>query len=98
MRTFNYSEIQNTPVWNEVKNWSEDRKNALITLLYSTMNGIKPYEAPEEKAQAFVHDMPHEILEMASEYAIRQSRSGRGTSHTQAIEKIKEQRGWNNMV
>ena len=42
--------------------------------------------------------MPHEILEMASEYAIRQSRSGRGTSHTQAIEKIKEQRGWNNMV
>lgn len=26
MRTFNYSEIQNTPVWNEVKNWSEDRK------------------------------------------------------------------------
>ena len=52
MRTFNYSEIQNTPVWNEVKNWSEDRKNALITLLYSTMNGINPYEAPEEKAQA----------------------------------------------
>ena len=49
MRTFNYSEIQNTPVWNEVKNWSEDRKNALITLLYSTMNGINPYEAPEEK-------------------------------------------------
>lgn len=94
MRTFNYSEIQNTPVWNEVKNWSEDRKNALIKLLYSTMNGINPYEAPEEKVQAFVNDMPHEILEMASEYAIRQSRSGRGTSHTQAIEKIKEQRGW----
>lgn len=61
MRTFNYSEIQNTPVWNEVKNWSEDRKNALITLLYSTMNGINPYEAPEEKVQAFVNDMPHEI-------------------------------------
>ena len=94
MRTFNYSEIQNTPVWNEVKNWSEDCKNALITLLYSTMNGINPYEAPEEKVQAFVNDMPHEILEMASEYGIRQSRSGRGTSHPQAIEKIKEQRGW----
>ena len=53
-----------------------------------------PTQAPEEKVQAFVNDMPHEILEMASEYAIRQSRSGRGTSHTQAIEKIKEQRGW----
>ena len=40
MRTFNYNEIQNTPIWNEVKNWSDDRKNALITLLYSTMKGL----------------------------------------------------------
>ena len=94
MRTFNYNEIQNTPIWNEVKNWSDDRKNALIKLLYSTMKGINPYEVPEEKVQAFVNDMPHEVLEMASEYAIKESRSGRGLSHSQAMEKIKEQRGW----
>ena len=94
MRTFNYNEIQNTPIWNEVKNWSDDRKNALITLLYSTMKGINPYEVPEDKVQAFVNDMPHEVLEMASEYAIKESRSGRGLSHSQAMEKIKEQRGW----
>lgn len=94
MRTFNYNEIQNTPIWNEVKNWSDDRKNALITLLYSTMKGINPYEVPEDKVRAFVNDMPHEVLEMASEYAIKESRSGRGLSHSQAMEKIKEQRGW----
>lgn len=94
MRTFNYNEIQNTSIWNEVKNWSDDRKNALITLLYSTMKGINPYEVPEDKKQAFVNDMPHEVLEMASEYAIKESRSGRGFSHSQAMEKIKEQRGW----
>lgn len=29
MRTFNYNEIQNTPIWNEVKNWSDDRKMPL---------------------------------------------------------------------
>ena len=40
--------------------------------------------------------MPHEVLEMASEYAIKESRSGRGLSHSQAMEKIKEQRGWRN--
>lgn len=35
---------------------------------------------------------------MASEYAIRQSRSGRGTSHTQAIEKLRNKEDGNNMV
>ena len=35
------------------------------------------------------NDMPHEVLEMASEYAIKESRSGRGLSHSQAMEKIK---------
>lgn len=42
------------------------------------------------------NDMPHEVLEMASEYAIKESRSGRGLSHSLAMEKIKEQRGWRN--
>ena len=42
------------------------------------------------------NDMPHEVLEMASEYAIKESRSGRGLSHSQVMEKIKEQRGWRN--
>ena len=42
------------------------------------------------------NEMLHEVLEMASEYAIRESRSGRGLSHSQAMEKIKEQRGWRN--
>ena len=71
MRTFNYNEIQNTPIWNEVKNWSDDRKNALITLLYSTMKGINPYEVPEDKVQAFVNDMPHEVLEMLQSTPLR---------------------------
>ena len=35
------------------------------------------------------NEMPHEVLEMASEYAIKESRSGRGLSHSQAMEKIK---------
>lgn len=42
------------------------------------------------------NEMSHEVLEMASEYAIKESRSGRGLSHSQAMEKIKEQRGWRN--
>ena len=42
------------------------------------------------------NDMPHEVLEMASEYAIKESRSGRGLPHSQTMEKIKEQRGWRN--
>ena len=42
------------------------------------------------------NEMPHEVLEMASEYAIKESRSGIGLSHSQAMEKIKEQRGWRN--
>ena len=40
------------------------------------------------------NEMPHEVLEMASEYAIKESRSGRGLSHSQEMEKIKRQRGW----
>ena len=39
------------------------------------------------------NDMPHKVLEMASEDAIKESRSGRGLSHSRAMEKIKRQRG-----
>ena len=35
MRLLDYSNIESTPVWNEVKNWSDDEKNALF------MNRIK---------------------------------------------------------
>ena len=30
MRQLDYSNIESTPVWNEVKNWSDDEKSALF--------------------------------------------------------------------
>ena len=47
MRLIDYSNIESTPVWNEVKNWSDDEKSALITLLYTTMNKVNPYVVSE---------------------------------------------------
>ena len=38
MRQATIHSVRRTPVWNEVKNWSNDQKNALISLLY-TNNG-----------------------------------------------------------
>ena len=35
------------------------------------------------------NDMPHEVLEMASEYAIKESRSGRGLSHFRQWKRLK---------
>ena len=46
MKLSDYSNITSTPVWNEVKNWSDDDKNELITLLYTTMDKVNPYVVP----------------------------------------------------
>ena len=35
------------------------------------------------------NEMPHEVLEMASEYAIKESRSGRGLSHFRQWKRLK---------
>ena len=43
---------------------------------------------------SFVANMPKDVLQMASEYAIKESRAGRGIPHAQAMEMIKAKRGW----
>lgn len=95
MRLTNYTNIEQTPVWNEVKDWSDEKKNALITLLYMTMG--KPLENEQdehEKLETFVGSMPKDVLAMASEYAIKEYRAGRCVPHAQAMKMIKERRGW----
>lgn len=87
------TKIQETPVWREIKNWSLDDKRNLITLLYDTIeeeSGVNIEEETEKYASSF----PKDILQMASEYAIRESRAGRGIPHKQAMQMIKEQMGW----
>lgn len=86
--------IQETPVWKEVKNWSLDDKRSLITLLYDTIAEENQDCNIEEETEAYAKSFPKDILEMASEYAIKESRAGRGVPHKQAMEMIKEEMGW----
>ena len=85
--------IQETPVWKEIKNWPLDDRRNLITLLYDTMD--EDYGSNmEEETERFANSFPKDILEMASEYAIKESRAGRGIPHGQAMQMIKESMGW----
>ena len=61
------------------------------------MNESKPYKLREQSCyelDSFVANMPKDVLQMASEYAIKESRAGRGIPHAQAMEMIKAKRGW----
>ena len=95
MRLLDYSNIESTPVWNEVKNWSDDEKSALITLLYTTMNKVNPYVVPEsEEVDAFVNEIPREVLAASVEMALKDHESGNAISHSDFMNRIKEERGW----
>lgn len=86
--------ILETPVWKEIKNWSLDDKRNLITLLYDAMEEENQDCNIEDATEEYAKSFPKDILEMASEYAIKESRAGRGIPHKQAMQMIKEQMGW----
>ena len=89
MKLSDYSNITSTPVWNEVKNWSDDDKNELITLLYTTMDKVNPYVVPEsDEIEAFVNEIPREALAASVEMALKDHENGNTISH------IKAERGW----
>lgn len=95
MRLANYTNIEQSPVWNEVKNWSDENKKALVTLLCMTMG--KKLENGQEvnyEVETFANDFPKEVLAMASEYSIKEFRAGRSVPHAKAMDMIKERRGW----
>lgn len=95
MRLIDYSNIESTPVWNEVKNWSDDEKNALITLLYTTMDKVNPYVVPEsDEVDAFVNEIPREVLAASVEMALKDHENGNTISHSDFMNRIKEERGW----
>ena len=95
MRLLDYSNIESTSVWKEVKNWSDDEKSALITLLYTTMNKVNPYVVPEsEEVDAFVNEIPREVLAASVEMALKDHESGNAISHSDFMNRIKEERGW----
>ena len=71
MRLIDYSNIESTPVWNEVKNWSDDEKSAL-----------------------FVNVIPRELLAASVEMALKDHENGNTISHSDFMNRIKEERGW----
>ena len=75
-----------TPFWNEIKNWNREDRNYLAKLLETSLE--------EDDAVNFASNIPGEYLEMASEYAIRESHAGRSLPHSEAMKKIREKRGW----
>ncbi len=88
--TGNVTSDRAVPYWNEIKDLSwEDRHNLAELLEVSLVN-----DSDKAIAEDFVREMPVEALEMASEYALRESRAGRCIPHQQAMDWIKEKRGW----
>lgn len=51
MRLASNLEIQNTPVWNEVKNWNDEDKVNLITLLSVSLADKKSVETKDVAAE-----------------------------------------------
>ena len=95
MKLSDYSNITSTPVWNEVKNWSDDDKNELITLLYTTMDKVNPYVVPEsDEIEAFVNEIPREALAASVEMALKDLENGNTISHSELMSRIKAERGW----
>ena len=84
MKLSDYSNITSTPVWNEVKNWSDDDKNELITLLYTTMDKVNPYVVPEsDEIEAFVNEIPREALAASVEMALKDHENSNTISHSE---------------
>lgn len=94
MSTATQSRITDTSVWREVKNWSDDDKNALITLLYTSMN-IDAYQLPEEEDEAaFVNDIPRDALRGCVEMALKDHEAGRTIPQSEIKDYVKKQLGW----
>ncbi len=74
------------PYWNEIKKWSREDRSNLAKLLEISLD--------EEESSRRVDAIPVEFLEMASEYALKESRAGRCIPHEKAMNRIKEKRGW----
>lgn len=65
-------------------------------LLYSCLVFLNNQVRDENQKDldSFVDAMPKDILQMAAEYALKESRAGRGIPHSQVMNIIKEKRGW----
>ena len=94
VHTYNRN-IQQTPVWNEVKNWDVEDKQALITLLYSSMGDYSfSNKKEQEDTEACASQISKDLLFQIGEYALEESRAGRCIPHAQAMNMIKQQMGW----
>lgn len=87
------AKIQNTPVWNEIKNWNADDKRMLMTLLYTSIKNDEQSKIDDEM-NAFTDGISKDLLLQAGEYALEESRAGRCIPHAQAMQMIKERMGW----
>ena len=93
VHTYN-RDIRQTPVWNEVKSWNVEDKQALITLLYSTMGDSSCSNGNEQEAEACASLVSKDLLRQVGEYALEESRAGRCIPHAQAMDMIKQRMGW----
>lgn len=73
--------------------YATDNQQLLYSCLVFLNNNQVQSESSDE-LDSFVANMPKDVLQMASEYAIKESRAGRGIPHAQAMEMIKAKRGW----
>lgn len=93
VQTYN-RDIQQTPIWNEVKSWNVEDKQALITLLYSTMGESSFLNKDEQKVETCASQVSKDLLLQVGEYALEESRAGRCIPHKQAMNMIKQRMGW----
>lgn len=63
------AKIQNTPVWNEIKNWNADDKRMLMTLLYTSIKNDEQSKIDDEM-NAFTDGISKDLLLQAGEYAL----------------------------
>ena len=89
VHTYN-RDIQQTPVWNEVKRWNIEDKQALITLLYSTMSDSSFLSNDEQEVETCASQVSKDLLLQVGEYALEESHSGRCIPHAKAMNMIKQ--------
>ena len=94
VHTYN-RDIQQTPVWKEVKGWNMEDKQTLIKLLYSSMgaSSVSPKNEQEE-VEVCASQVSKDLLLQIGEYALEESRAGRCIPHAQAMNMIKQRMGW----
>lgn len=77
--------IQNTPIWNEVKNWAKEDKITLITLLSQSLAETPALEGSEENNKHMSSNISHfkkgkitESVEYKNALARMKELSGKG--------------------